>query len=223
MGLSGSFPIDLVLFGMIAAFLILRLRSILGQRTGFERPAAPAQPNPRDMGPQAAPQAGPSGADDGLGQVVASAQGRFGPALTAMKAIDPRFDLGGFLVGAERACQMIVSGFAAGDRARLAPLLGDDIRQAFDQAITARETAGESQTTEIRSVRSITVETVELAGDLATVTVRIVSDQINITRNRAGDPVAGSESVTEVIDLWSFERALSQPDPTWRLVAARSG
>ena len=145
-----------------------------------------------------------------------------GQTLVQMKAIDRTFDPNGFLRGAEQAFGMIVTAFAAGDRTNLRALLSDDTYAAFDQAITARETAGHTQISEIRSIQSTMLEAAELAGSVATITVRIVSDQVNLTNDKSGNPVAGTEAVTEISDQWTFERDLAQPDPTWRLVAARS-
>jgi predicted lipid-binding transport protein (Tim44 family) len=223
MGVSGSFPIDLILFGMIAAFLVLRLRSILGRRTGFERPPQQAY---------TPPQARSAGAPvvDGPPQPVAEPVNRtlpdpaspIGLTLTRMRSIDASFEPAGFLRGAEQAFRIIVTAFAGGDRTNLRALLADDTYAAFEQVITAREAEGQTQISEIRSIQSTAINAAELVGSVATVTVLIVSDQVNLTNDKNGNPVAGAEAVTEISDLWSFERDLAQPDPTWRLVAARS-
>jgi predicted lipid-binding transport protein (Tim44 family) len=219
---SGGFPIDLVLFGMIAAFLVLRLRSILGRRTGFERPPQPYQPPP---GPPA-----PGPVIDGRAEPVATQTHRavpepvsaLGQALARMQQVDHGFDPAGFLDGAEKAFRLIVAAFAAGDRTTLRNLLADDTYRAFDQAIAAREVAGHQQVSEIRAVPGVSIEAAELNGTTAHLTVKFVSDQISLTRDQAGNPVAGTDAVTEITDLWTFERDLSSRDPTWRLVAARS-
>ena len=232
MGSSGSFPLDLVLFGMIAAFLVLRLRSILGRRTGFERP--PEQRAP--LQPGAAGRVVPDGQVpdgkiiDGLAEPVApAAPGRPlpdpasppGQALLHMRRLQPGFDPSHFLTGAEAAFGIIVAAFAAGDRTNLRTLLSEDTYRAFEAAITARESAGETQRTEIRAIQSSTIEAADLRGNVADITVRFVSDQVNVTLGRNGNPVAGADAVTEITDLWTFERDLTSPDPTWRLVAAR--
>ncbi len=139
-----------------------------------------------------------------------------------MKVIDRTSDPAAFQRGAEQAFRMIVTAFAAGDRGTLRNLLADETYSAFDQAITAREAAGHVQISEIRSIQSTRIEDAELKGSTATITIRIVSDQVNLTNDRNGNPVTGTEAVTEITDLWSFERDLSQQDPTWRLVSARS-
>lgn len=221
MGASGSFPIDLILLGMVAAFLVLRLRSILGKRTGFERSAPPVQPF-RPTQPQQGPVID-GRAEPPVTRPGPDAASPLGQTLAQMRQVDRNFDPGRFMAGAEQAFRMIVTAFAGGDRQSLRNLLSDETFSAFDQAISAREKAGERQTTEIRSVHDMKIENAELHGRVATVTVRIVSDQVNHTLDKDGRSVAGTDAVTEIIDLWSFERDLGQQDPTWRLVSARSG
>jgi predicted lipid-binding transport protein (Tim44 family) len=221
MGASG-FPIDLVLFGMIAAFLVLRLRSILGKRTGFERPAPPVQQAPlRPAGPVIDAKAEPVA--PAAAQTAPDAASPTGQALAGMRAIDRTFDPARFLAGADQAFRIVVTAFAAGDRAALRPLLGDETYNAFEQAITAREKAGEKQVSEIKAMQHLTIDAAELKGRIGQVTARIVSDQISYIQDANGRPLTGTDAVTEITDLWTFERDLGQPDPTWRLLAARSG
>jgi predicted lipid-binding transport protein (Tim44 family) len=222
MGAGGSFPVDLILFGMIAAFLVLRLRSILGRRTGFERQAPPYQPQPGSApaGPviegQAEVQTPPAV------RTVPEPGSTLGQTLGRMRQIDPNFDPSGFLDGAEKAFRMIVSAFAAGDRATLRNLLSDDTYQAFEQAIGSREAAGQTQVSTIHAVRGATIEEAELRGTVASITARFVSDQTSLTRDKDGHPVIGTDAVMEITDIWTFERNLGSRDPVWRLVAAHS-
>lgn len=222
MGAGGSFPIDLILFGMIAAFLVLRLRSILGRRTGFERqaPPYPPQPGPATAGPviegQAEVQTPPAV------RAVPEPGSTLGQTLGRMRQIDRNFDPSGFLDGAEKAFRMIVSAFATGDRATLKNLLSDDTYQAFEQAISSREAAGQKQVSTVHAVHSATIEEAELRGTVASITVRLVSDQTSLTQEKDGHPVIGTDAVTEITDIWTFERNLGSRDPAWRLVAARS-
>jgi predicted lipid-binding transport protein (Tim44 family) len=223
MGATGSFPVDLVLLGMVAAFLVLRLRGVLGKRSGFERPPMPPQPAqavPAAHGPIIEGRA--ELATPSKTAVVPDAASPTGHTLAAMRGIDGNFDPAGFLAGAEKAFRMIVAGFANGDRTTLRTLLSDDTYAAFEGAITAREVAGYSQTSEIRSIENMAIEAASLRGSVADVTVRIVSDQMSLTRDKTGAIVVGAEAVAELTDLWTFERDLRSPDPTWRLVAARS-
>ncbi len=217
---AGGFPIDLVLFAMIAAFLVLRLRSILGKRTGFEgAPAATSRPAPRAGAPVIDGQAEPAAAN---ARALPDPAGPVGRTLAAMRSADKRFDPAQFLAGAEHAFRMIVAAFAAGDRARLRPLLAGETYAAFERVIAAREEAGETQRTEIREIEEALINDAALTGRNASITVRFVSRQVNMTTDRAGNPVAGTDAITEISDLWTFERQLGQPDLTWRLAAAHS-
>ena len=227
--MGSGFPIDLLLFGMIAAFLILRLRGILGRRTGFERPPQGEQPE-RKGGPVPVPGMGPQGpvidarAEPARpGRPLPDPASPVGVTLVRMRSIDRNFDPAHFLQGAEAAFGMIVAAFAAGDRVALRPLLADGVYRSFEQAISAREQAGETQRSELRSIERASIEEAVLDGTMARITVQIVSDQIAETLGRDGRPVAGADAVAEITDIWTFERDLSQPDPAWRLTAARSG
>jgi predicted lipid-binding transport protein (Tim44 family) len=222
MGASGGFPIDLVLFGMIAAFLVLRLRSVLGKRQGFERQAPPVQPAPRPaVGPVIEARAEP--VQPAAAQAVPDSASATGQALAQMRGLDKGFDPARFLAGADQAFRMIVAAFAAGDRVGLRALLSDETYRAFEQAISAREKADEKQVSEIKSMQRLSIDNAELKGRVALITVRIVSDQVSYTTDKDGRPLTGTDAVTEITDLWTFERDLSQQDPTWRLVSARSG
>ena len=222
--MGAGFPLDLLLFGMIAAFLVLRLRGILGRKTGFERPQG-------DSGPVQVPGMNrpPSPVIEGRAEQMAPARplpdasSPAGQALARMAESDRTFDPAHFLNGAEAAFRLIVAGFAAGDRVALRPLLNDETYRSFEQAITARETAGETQRSEIRSIEQASIEAASLSGTQAAITVKFVSDQIAETLGRDGKPVAGADAVAEITDLWTFERDLAQADPAWRLSAARSG
>ncbi len=227
MGASGGFPIDLVLFGMIAAFLVLRLRSILGRRQGFERPVERVADRPGVARPGLRAVAdGP--VIDAVAEPVTPARPLPDPAspvgqvLSRMQGVDRNFQVGRFLTGAEAAFRLIVTAFAAGDRSALRPLLSDDTYAAFESAITAHKAAGETQRTEVRGIQAATIAQAELRGSIASITVRFVTDQVNLTTGRDGAVVTGTDAVTEIIDIWTFERDLTATDPTWRLAAAHS-
>ncbi|GAB0115104.1 Tim44/TimA family putative adaptor protein [Acidisoma sp. C75] len=238
MNFPGGFPVDLVLFGLIAAFLVLRLRSILGRRTGFEGrpPQTPPLGTPRQAGrPFRGPQeqagvrrGGP--VIDGRAEPVQPRPARplpdpaspLGEQLRRLRGQDPGFDAARFLEAAENTFRSIVTAFASGDRVALRALLTDETYRGFETAIAAREAAGETQRSEIREITTAAIIGVELQGSIAEVTLRFVSDQVNTTLDKDGKPVGGTEGITEMIDLWTFERDLAIRDQTWRLAAARS-
>ena len=216
--MSSGLPIDLILFAMVAAFLVLRLRSVLGRRTGFERPpqgeaAAGPGPVPRDAAPP------PPAVAAGRG--IPDPRSPAGQALARIRMADASFDAGRFLGGAEGAFRMIVQAFASGDRNTLRDLLAPEAFAGFDQAISAREAAGATQRTEIRAIHDMGIEEADLRGTIADITVRIVSDQVNVTTAADGSISAGAEAVTEITDLWTFQRDLAVSDPTWKLVGTR--
>lgn len=214
---GGGFPIDLILFGMVAAFLVLRLRSVLGRRTGFERPAGERAPVPV---PPVVGAAAPAAAVPHRG--VPDARGPVGQALARIRGADASFDPMGFLAGAEGAFRMIVEGFAAGNRQMLRDLLSDETYAGFEGAIAERESRGEVQRTEIREIREAVIDGADLRGTTAEVTVRFVSDQVNLTLDSSGKPVAGADAVTELTDIWTFQRDVRSSDPAWKLVGTRS-
>ncbi len=217
---SGGFPIDLVLFAMIAGFLVLRLRGILGRRTGFERPPQNFRAQPGPAAPVIDGRAEPAPAAPAW--PVPDPASPLGATLARMGQIDREWNPTRFLQGAEQAFRMIVEAFAAGNREQLRNLLSPETFASFDAAITARLEAGQTQKSEIREIRSAVIEGAELRNTLATVTVRFVSDQVSETFGKDGQIVAGTDAVTEINDLWTFERDLTSRDPSWRLIAARS-
>ena len=220
MGGTGGLPIDLILFGMIALFLVLRLRSILGRRTGYEHPPQPIQPAGRTLNSPGIE--GRAEATAQSGRTLPDLASPAGQALLRMQALDRNFVPAGFLAGAEKAFGLTVTAYAAGDRATLRNLLSDETYQAFAGAIAAREAAGQTQTTQIRAIPSVGIEAAELNGNLASITVRFVSDQISLTVDAAKHPVSGTDAVTEITDIWTFDRDLTSIDPAWRLAAARN-
>ena len=217
---SGGFPIDLILFGMIAAFLVLRLRSILGRRDGFEpSQQGPARPVVRPAGPIIEGRAEPAATSS---RTVPDANSALGQSLASMRRVDSSFDPAHFLDGAEAAFRLIVTEFAAGHRDVLRPLLTSETFAIFDGAINSREQAGETQTSEIRAINEATIEAASLTGTMAEITVRFVSDQISQTLDRHGKYVAGADAVMELRDIWTFVRDLARSDPAWKLAQARS-
>lgn len=215
----GGFPVALVIFAGIAIFLVLRLRSVLGKRVGFEKP--PVQPTAPgfQQGPviegQATPLAEP-------GRSVPDPRSDLGQRLMEIVKRDPHFDPPQFLTHAESAFRTIVTAFAAGDRAALQPLLTPHVYETFEAAIAAREAASERQQTDIKSIISVGIEDAQLSGDLAVVIVRFDSAQRNLRLDASGNPIPGSEEQSDLSDLWTFERNLRGNDPNWRLSAARS-
>ena len=215
----GGFPVALVIFAGIALFLVLRLRSVLGKRVGFEKPPVPpGQMGGYKNGPIIEGRALPAE----NARPVPDPRSPLGERLMQIVNRDTQFDPPKFLDQAETAFRMIVTAFAAGDRATLKNLLTDDVFQTFETAIAAREAANQRQRTDIKAILSATIEDAQLVGDQAAVIVRFTSDQVNVALDANGTPL-GSEAVAELTDLWTFTRNLRGREPTWRLGAARNG
>jgi predicted lipid-binding transport protein (Tim44 family) len=227
--MSGGFPVDLILFAMVAAFLVLRLRSVLGRRTGFERQRREGQGAYDPQAARGAP-GGDNVVDFPAAQAPASGARRhlpdprspIGQALMRIRGVDPSFDPNGFLDGAEGAFRMIVDAFAKGDRQTLRMLLSDETYGGFEGEISRREAAGETQRSEVRAMQEMAIEAADLRGTIADVTVRFVSDQVNLTTGKDGSVVAGAEAVTELADIWTFQRDLRSQDPSWKLVSTQN-
>lgn len=216
----GGFPVILVIFAGVAIFLILRLRSVLGRRVGFERPPMPQGPLPNQpSGPVIEGQALPAQP----AHAVPDPNSPLGQKLMQIVSRDPHFDPPDFLTQAEAAFRQIVTAFGAGNRAALQPLLTEHVFETFDAAIREREQAGERHQTEIKAIPEIRIEDAQLLGDTAAIVLRFTSDQVNMVLDAAGQPKIGTDAVTELTDLWTFERDLKSPTPIWRLAAARNG
>lgn len=215
---DGFHFLDIVFFAMVAAFLVLRLRSVLGRRTGTERPpeqwTAPETATGATVIDLAA--ARRSVAEPPPASPV-------GVGLAAIRANDRGFDLDGFLAGGRAAFEMIVGSFAAGDKPALQPLLAPEVYRQFSDAIDIRQRNGEVLTTELIGIRSVEPVEARMEGSFAVLTLRIVSEQINALRNAEGVVVEGSaERVIEVTDEWTFRRDTGSSNPNWALSATRT-
>jgi predicted lipid-binding transport protein (Tim44 family) len=223
---DGFAYIDILFFAMVAAFIALRLRSVLGRRTGHERRRSGgwsgSRPN-NGAGDNvvALPDRSKATETEPSFEEVADERAREG--LVEIHRADPNFDLNHFLAGARAAFEMIVEAFSAGDKNALRPLLEDDVFEGFARAIDQRDAQGHVLETQLKSVRATEVAGAALLGPRARVTIRFVSDQINVMRDAGGNVIEGDPSVAEeVVDLWAFERDTRSPDPNWLLAETRT-
>jgi len=216
--------IDIIIFAMVAAFLVLRLRSVLGRRTGHEKP-----PRTDRLG-RPAEQAGES--NDTVIQLPERAARETAGAhegddltggLTQIKIADPAFDAEQFVGGARAALEMIVTSYAAGDKDTLRPLLSDEVFENFSQAIDVREQRNETLETTLVAIRTGDIVEATMDGRIAFVTIKFVSEQINVTRDAEGEPVdSDPTAVTDLTDIWTFARNTRSRNPNWTLVATEA-
>lgn len=217
--------IDIILFAMVAAFLVLRLRSVLGRRDGHEG----GKPDP--LGPRAKgqdndnnvvqlPDSGESADDlppgiDGDDPLAAG--------IMALKAADPGFDHQEFLSGSRIAFEVILGAYADGDAKGLKPLLSPEVFANFNKAITDREKAGESMEDTLVGINKVDIMEAYMEDSVAFVTVKYMSEQVNVVRDADNNVVSGdANTVVEVTDFWTFSRDTKARDPNWSLVATRS-
>jgi predicted lipid-binding transport protein (Tim44 family) len=217
---------DILLFAMVAAFLVLQLRRVLGRRTGAERPRDPLAGRlgvKRDASPVDNVVTLSDHGKPAEEPVASSAPKTVASGLGQIRSVDPQFNVDVFLGGARAAFELIVHAFAGGDTASLRPLLSDEVYDQFADAINHRVASHETHETNLVSIKSADVEEAELNGRTAFVTVKVVSDQINVTRAADGHVVDGDpDRVVEKTDFWTFARNTRSQDPNWLLVATRS-
>jgi predicted lipid-binding transport protein (Tim44 family) len=217
---------SIVLLAMIAAFLGMRLYSVLGKRTGHEQePVLPRRDERTARAPvrldesdaQSAPKPG-APATSGLVYEPAAEAG-----LRALLAADRNFDAGRFMEGAEAAYRMILEAYWAGDRDTLRDLCDDDSYEAFVAAIDARAARGETLENRLIGIDSAKITAVEMNRSEARITVRYQADISAITRDADGRMIAGSMSdAAQTNDLWTFRRAIGASDPNWLLDEAEA-
>lgn len=228
-----------IIFLALAVFIFLRLRSVLGQRTGRERPPydpytsarepvrqgenVVALPNrPPETAPKPAESVEPTEPSERW-KGVAEPGSAVAGGLDAIAAASPDFDAKHFLTGARAAYEMIVTAFAEGDRRTLKNLLSREVYDGFESAISQRESRGETVESRFVSIDNAEITAAELRGRNAQVTVRFQSKLVSVTRDRDGNVVDGNaEKVTDVTDVWTFARDVSSRDPNWKLVATEA-
>ncbi|MGC6485333.1 MAG: Tim44/TimA family putative adaptor protein [Candidatus Puniceispirillales bacterium] len=206
--MSGSIPyVDILIFAIIAIFLGLRLRSVLGKRTGFEQDQSRDQdmvevistPQPQQQAP-------------------ASGQG-----IAAIQKADHAFSEKEFVKGAGMAYGMILEAFAEGDTEQLKSLLGYEMMNSFSDAIRDRMKSGENLSIDLVNLDHTRIHDARLVEGLAIITVEFKSQQKRLLRDDSGTIVDGDEDQIETfVDLWTFERDISSRDPNWLLVETES-
>ncbi len=226
-----------IIFLALAVFIFLRLRSVLGQRTGSERPPydRPARnvvqgaqdnvvPMPGSAIDQAplAPTAEVTAPTDRW-KGIAEPGAPLAHGLDAIVAQDSSFDPRHFLSGARSAYEMIVLAFANGDRRALKDLLSSEVYDSFETVIRDRERHEQKTETRFVSIDKAELVSAEARDRAAQLTVRFVSQMISVTRDKAGTIVDGNpDKVADITDVWTFARDTTSRDPNWKLVGTGS-
>jgi predicted lipid-binding transport protein (Tim44 family) len=231
------FDIYTIIFLALAVFIFLRLRSVLGQRTGRERPpydpySAPDPvrnsagdkviPLPQRTSEPAKPAETVERPDRYTG--IAMPGSPVSKGLDAILAADKSFDAKQFIAGARSAYEMIVTAYAEGDRRALKNLLAREVYDGFESVIREREGRGETAETRFVSIDTTDITAAELRGKTAQITLRFISQLVSATRDRNGTVIDGSaDTVSSVTDVWTFARDVTSRDPNWKLVATEAG
>jgi predicted lipid-binding transport protein (Tim44 family) len=228
-----------IIFLALAVFIFLRLRNVLGQRTGNERPpydraardvvhstqdnnnVVPIPGTVIDQAPLAPTADVVPPADRWKGLAEPGTPLALG--LDAIAAQDSSFDPQHFISGARSAYEMIVLAFANGDRRALKDLLSSEVYESFDAVIRDREKHEQKTETRFVSIDKAELANAEARDRAAQLTVRFVSQMISVTRDKAGSIVDGNpEKVTDITDVWTFARDITSRDPNWKLVGTGS-
>lgn len=216
--------VEIVILAMIAAFLGLRLYSVLGRRAEHEEEPVPTRFE-RSAGGNA-PRAVASPATE-LPRAQREIAG-FAPAveqgLRDISVADRRFDLSTFLEGAKAAYAMVLEAFWRGDKEELRQLCDDDVYASFAAAIDAREAAGEVLENRLVRIEDTAVQAASLDGRTARITVRFDADVATVTRDKDGTMIAGSlDDAVESHDIWTFARETNASGPDWLLDETDAG
>jgi len=211
--------LEIVLLAMVAAFLGLRLYSVLGRRAEHEEESVPQRPEsgesklpPAAQPQQTAPLAAPR-VTHIEGVMPAVERG-----IREIASADNKFDLPAFMEGAKGAYEMVLEAFWNGDRDTLHELCDDDVFAGFDGAITAREEAGQTLDNSLVRIEETRIHSASLDGKLARVAVLFVADIAAVTRDKDGNVIAGSlDDAVESRDVWTFSRNVAARDPNWVL------
>jgi predicted lipid-binding transport protein (Tim44 family) len=234
-----------IVFALVAIIVIWKLRSVLGERTGSEKPpgtnmfgrASPPQNDSRPANgngnnvvrlpgvaeaPPPRPFAAPAAVDRWSG--IAESGSAVARGLDSIAAADPSFSARPFIEGAKIAYEAIITAFAAGESKTLQNLLAKDVYDSFAAALSERTKRGETVTNTFVSIDEATIEEAGLSGRTARIVVRFTSKLITATHDAGGKLVDGSpDQVVDMNDVWSFARETTAKDPNWKLVATESG
>ena len=234
MGSSFQF-IDIILFAMIAVFLILRLRNVLGRRDGHE--GGHRDPFGSNVSVEEVSDGQdkkiiqlPDGSDENNfsgneGDTSSSADGNTALAagVAEIQRLDNTFNTEDFLVGARVAFEMVLEGYSNHDRKILENLLSAEVLANFLRAIDEREKAGHVLEDTLVGIEKSEIVEAYIEDETAQVTVKFVSEQINVVRDSEGQIASGNPNeVINVVDLWTFARDIRSTDPNWALVATHS-
>ena len=208
--------IDIIIFAVIAVLLVVRLRSVLGQRSGYEQPQGERPSNRFDD-------------NDNDSEVIPLHHKATDGApttfhgLDALRQIDRNFSEKEFTGGAKSAFEMILTAYAEGDLAQLRRLLGYDLLQSFTASIENRTAAKETLSITLDELREASILNISVIDQMASITMHFHSVQTRVAKDSHGEPIDPEDTgPREFTDIWTFERDLNVSDPNWKLTETES-
>ena len=245
--MDGRIDVTTLLFLVLAVVVFLKLRSVLGKRTGheqarYERYKAQQEASQRsakvgaqdkvvtlprrereDLEPRPVEQVAVRTDVEERAKGLAAGNAGLAKGLVDIVRADLSFDPDGFLKGARAAYEIIVTAFAEGNRKTLRDLLSRDVFDGFSGAIGDRESRGEQIDQSFVGIKSADIVEAELKNGMAQLTIKFVSELISATRDKAGEVIAGDpKRIKEVTDIWTFAREVASRNPNWRLIATQA-
>ena len=245
--MDGRIDVSTLLFLVLAVVIFLKLRSVLGRRTGheqtrFERYKAQQEASQRngklasqdkvvtlprrereEAEPRTAPEPQVRTEVEERVKGLAAGNASMAEGFVEIVRADATFDPDSFLKGARAAYEIIVTAFAEGNRKTLKGLLSREVYDGFAGAISDREGRGEQIDQSFVGIKAADIVEAELKNGIAQVTVKFVSELISATHDRGGAVIAGdSKRIKEVTDIWTFAREIASRDPNWRLIATQA-
>ena len=208
--------IDIIIFAVIAVLLVIRLRSVLGQRSGYEQPQS-EQPTNRFNDNENDSDVIPlhSKATDDAPVTL--------HGLDALRQIDRNFNEKDFIGGAKSAFEMILTAYAEGDLSQLKRLLGYDLLQSFTSSIQSRIAAKESLNITLDELREASILNISVIDQMASITMHFHSVQTRVAKDKNGETIDTEDvGAREFTDIWTFERDLTLSDPNWKLTETES-
>lgn len=211
---------EILFFAALTGYMIFRLWSILGKRTGFEAP-----PPPKTLDKEA-DNIIPLPIRTSQKQLEKPSSAEPNPSITEglkkIQSVDPEFRLDHFLKGAVTAFEMIVEAYAVGDKGTLKSLLNPAVFKSFIGALQDREEAGQTVETSIVDLKDPEVMSIDIKGKREQITLKFVSEQIIVTKDAEGKILDNPAHLTLTMnDIWTFSRLIGSKDPNWVLVATR--
>lgn len=210
--------IEIVILAMIAAFLGLRLYSVLGRRAEHEEEPIQgrfdAKPDALPQAPASRTTANPLLRSNDLTPTMPAVE----RGMREIAAADRRFDALTFLEGARSAYGMVLDAFWRGDKEELGHLCDSDVYEGFASAIDARIAAGETLDNRLVRVEEAAITSASFNAPMARITVRFTADIAAVTRDADGNVIAGSlNDAVQSVDIWTFSRNINSHHPDWLL------